>query len=118
MLARRHSPKREKILKLLQHHHGALTVSELHKHVPEMNITTIYRNLELFVKDGLVKKINLGSDEAHYEYSKEPHHHAICTDCDKVIHFQVSDEKIKKLLDLPDFNAESVEITVHGTCRH
>lgn len=118
MSTRRHSSKREKVLKVLQHHHGALSASVIHKALPDMNITTIYRNLELFVKDGLINKLNLGNDEAYYEYSKEPHHHAICNDCDEVIHFSAPEDKIKKLLELEDFKVDSIEITVRGTCQH
>lgn len=83
-----------------------------------MDITTIYRNLELFVEDGVVKKLNLGSEEALYEYAEEIHHHAVCTDCDRIIHFTAPEGEIKELLGLKDFNADSIEITVRGTCKH
>lgn len=115
---RRRSKKREKILETLKRCHGALSVADLHKKLPEMDITTIYRNLELFVEDGVVKKLHLGSDEALYEYTEEAHHHAVCVDCDRVIHFAAPDEEVKKLLGLKDFNTDSIEITVRGTCKH
>lgn len=117
-MTRRNSQKREKVLETLKRSHGALSASALHKKMPEMDITTIYRNLEIFVEDGLVKKLNLGSEEALYEYAEESHHHAVCTDCDRIIHFSVPEEEIKKLLDLKDFNTDSIEITVRGTCKH
>lgn len=117
-MTRRYSQKREKILETLKHSHGALSATELHKKLSGMDLTTVYRNLELFVKDGLVKKLHFGNDEAVYEYTEEAHHHAVCTDCDKVIHFSAPDQEIKKLLDLKGFNTDSIEITVRGTCRH
>lgn len=117
-MQRRRSQKREQILETLKRTHSALSASALHKKLPKMDLTTIYRNLELFVEDGLVKKLNLGGDEAFYEYAEEAHHHAVCTDCDRVIHFTAPEEKVKALLGLKDFNADSIEITVRGTCRH
>ena len=83
-----------------------------------MDLTTVYRNLEIFVEDGVVKKLNLGGEEALYEYTEEAHHHAVCTDCDRVLHFTAPEKEIKALLGLKDFDADSIEITVRGTCRH
>lgn len=115
---RRRSEKREQILETLRRTHSALSAAALHKKLPRIDLTTIYRNLEMFVQDGIVKKLNLNSEEAMYEYAEEAHHHAVCTDCDRVIHFSAPEEKIKDLLDLKDFNIDAIEITVRGTCRH
>lgn len=115
---RRHSPKREKVLSVLKNAHGALSAADIHRKVPEIDLTTIYRNLELFVSDGLVKKLDLDKDEAMYEYREENHHHAICTDCNKIIHFNASDEEIMKAIKVPGFVPESLELTVRGKCNH
>lgn len=115
---RRHSKKRDNILNVLKQRHTALSVAELHKSLPEMDITTIYRNLELFIKDGVIKKLNLSGDEAVYEYTEKAHFHAVCTDCDKVLHFTAPEKEIEKLLNLKDFETESIEITIRGKCLH
>lgn len=117
-MKRRKSLKREQILKVLKGAHGALSAAAIHKKVPKIDLTTIYRNLDMFVKDGTVKRLNLGDSEAQYEYSEETHHHAICLDCDKVIHFTAPDAKIMKLLDIKGYKAKSLEITLRGTCDH
>ena len=117
-MTRRHSKKREQILDVLKHEHGALSASEIHAKVPTLNLATIYRNLDVFVADGEVKKLQLGGTEAVYEYLREPHHHAVCNECNKVIHFTAPDEHIKKLLDIEDFNVDELEVTVRGTCKH
>lgn len=118
MINRRHSKKREKILSVLERNHGALSAAEIHYKLKDMDITTVYRNLELFVKDGVVNKLNLGGDEAQYEYAKEPHHHAVCNDCHRVLHFTAPTEAIKKLINIPGFEAETIDITVKGNCKH
>ncbi|MCB9818571.1 transcriptional repressor [Candidatus Nomurabacteria bacterium] len=115
---RRHSPKREKVLNVLKDAHCALSAADIHRKIPEIDLTTIYRNLELFVSDGLIKKLDLDKDEAMYEYKEGNHHHAICTDCNKVIHFNVSDLEIMKLIKVPNFTPESLELTVRGKCKH
>lgn len=110
--------KRKQILAVLKNTHGTLSASDIHAHVPDIDLVTIYRNLELFVAEKLIKQVYLGTDEAQYEYQSEPHHHAVCTDCDKVIHFTAPEEKIKKLLALEGFQVDEIEVTVRGVCGH
>lgn len=109
--------KRKKILAAIQRHHGALSVADIHKYVPDIDLVTIYRSVELFTQEKLIKRVLLGTDEALYEYQAEPHHHAVCTDCERVIHFKAPDKKIIKLLGLEGFDVEELEVTVRGTCR-
>ena len=116
MTTLRLTKKRQAILDTLQATHGALSAAELHQALPELDLVTIYRNLDLFVKEKLVKRVMLDTTEARYEYQREPHHHALCTDCHKVIHFTALDDAIIKLLGLEGFKVEDLEITVRGTC--
>ena len=117
-MIRRYSKKREQILNVLKDEQGALSASEIHAKLPPLNLTTIYRNLDTFVANGKVKKLQLGGNEAHYEYVREPHHHAVCRECERVIHFTAPDEKIKKLLGVKDFKVDELEVTVRGVCNH
>ncbi len=109
--------KRKKILEVLKSSHSALSAKDIHAKLPDIDLVTIYRNLDLFVKEKLIHEVHLGGGEAQYEYQHEPHHHAICSDCHKVIHFTAPDEKIKKLLGLSDFDVDEIEVTVRGLCR-
>jgi Fur family transcriptional regulator, peroxide stress response regulator len=109
--------KRQQILSLLQAHSGALSAAEVHQQLPDIDLVTIYRNLDLFTKEKLIKRVHLSTDEAQYEYQTQPHHHAICTDCHKVIHFVAPDEKLKRLLGLEKFDVDEIEVTVRGTCK-
>lgn len=115
---RRKSAKREKILNVLKKSKGALSAADIHKKVPEVDLVTVYRNLDVFVSDGLVKKLSLDKSEALFEYQEDDHHHAICTDCNKVIHFELPDQEIMDLIKVEGFLPESLEITVRGKCGH
>ena len=109
---------RKAVLEILQKKKDLLSAADMHKLLPELDLVTIYRSLEYLTKVGLIKKIRLGdSQEARFEYQDSPHHHAVCTECDKVIHFTASDDKIKKLLGINDFEVGEVEITVKGVCK-
>jgi Fe2+ or Zn2+ uptake regulation protein len=117
-MQKRFSKKRQQILDTLKAKQRALTAAELHAALPEMNLTTIYRNLELFTSEKVIRKLQLGTQEARYEYQAKPHHHAVCETCERVIHFTAPDDKIKKLLGLEDFEIDELEVTVRGRHRH
>lgn len=107
---------RKEIVATLKKIHGTLSASDIHKLLPDIDQVTIYRNLDLFVEVGIIKKLHIGGNEAKYEYQAHPHHHAICNDCDRIIHFNASDETLKQALNIPDFDIKSIDIVVRGNC--
>lgn len=109
---------RREILELLQHTPGTRTAGELHATLPHINLVTIYRALEYLVTAGAVKKVHLSADEAHYEVQETPHHHAICTECGKVIHFSTNDAELQQEFSLPGFVVHELDVTLRGRCRN
>lgn len=108
---------RQEILNTLSKAGDTLSASDIHAHLPHVNLVTIYRNLEKFVAEGLVKKLHLDNQEALYEKQSAPHHHAICNDCERVIHFSLKDKKIINNIKLPNFTIGNIDIIVRGTCK-
>lgn len=111
-----HTKKGELILKTLQVTKGFCTAQELHKKIPTINLTTIYRNLEKFTEIGIVQKISLAHQEYAYEYSEHKHHHTVCESCHTIQHIQLSPETLKRIPELSHFDPESIEVIVRGTC--
>lgn len=51
---------------------------------PRINFSTVYRNLEMLVQNGIIEKINLEGKAVFALYAKQYHrHHMICTSCRK-----------------------------------
>ncbi len=107
---------RREILLTLENNSGALTAALIHSQLPHLNIVTIYRNLEYFVAAGLIKKLHLGETEAYFELQETPHHHALCSKCNRVIHFSLDDKVLLKHFKFSDFSITDLEITVRGHC--
>jgi len=64
----------------------------VHKHNPNVGLTTVYRTLELLIRMGLVSKSDFGDGRARYELRYGPkgerhHHHLVCTNCGKVVDY-------------------------------
>ncbi len=56
--------------------------------MPDINVSTVYRTLELLVSLDLVVETLLEGSAGYYEVSPEPsHHHFVCRECGVVEHF-------------------------------
>jgi len=110
------TPKRQAVLDTLTQTHGTMSAADIHATLPDMDLVTIYRTLELFTKEKMIKQFHLASGQAQYEHQSEPHHHAVCVTCEKVIHFKAPDTKLKKLLGIAGFDVDEIEVTVKGSC--
>ena len=105
---------REEILNVLNRH--PLTVEEIHtsllKKKISVDITSIYRSLDLFKKLGLVTEIELGEGKKRYEFNdkNKHHHHIVCEDCGMISDISLTQEK--KLIDSMKKNSK-FKITGH-----
>jgi Fur family ferric uptake transcriptional regulator len=60
--------------------------SQVIKKYPNVNISTVYRTLELLEEMGLVTKTDLGGGRVRYHPAeKGHHHHLVCRECGKII---------------------------------
>ena len=75
-------------LKATDLHPSAETVHEmLHAEHPDISLATVYRNLALFKKQGLIQSIGTVNGIERFDANTQPHVHFICTGCDAVLDF-------------------------------
>jgi Fur family transcriptional regulator, ferric uptake regulator len=84
-----------------------------------VNISTIYRTLELLDKLGLVTHTHLGHGAPTYHLATESDHvHLVCQDCGRVT--EVSPDAIRALITALDeghgFETDVAHLTVFGRC--
>ena len=81
--------KRDAILQYLRStdvHPSAETVYEnLKPQIPDLSLATVYRNLALFKKEGLVMSVSTVSGVERFDGNTTPHVHFVCNDCDAVV---------------------------------
>lgn len=107
--------KRKQVLEVLRKTKDALSAKEIHAQLATMDLATVYRAVEYLSKEKLITTLNF-DNETKYEWQASPHYHAVCSECSRIVHFDASDSRLKKILQIKDFAIEQVEITVHGTC--
>ncbi len=84
--------QRALLLDILRKGGGHLDANELYERArrkqPRLSLSTVYRNLQLFKKLGLVDEHHFTEEHFHYEVkSGGEHHHLLCLGCGKVIEF-------------------------------
>src|SRR4030042_1559344 len=90
--SRRVTAQRALLLELLRRSGGHVDADELYlrarKKNPRISLSTVYRNLQLFKKLGLVDERHFDEEHHHYEVkSGEEHQHLLCINCGKVVEF-------------------------------
>jgi Fur family ferric uptake transcriptional regulator len=120
-LGYRLTPQRTLVWDVLRADGGHLTAeqicTEVQRQFPHINMSTVYRTLELLVDLHLVKEAYFGPSCRFFEVEEEvPHHHLVCQSCGSVTH--VHDDELGTL---PQVMREEqgfsvLELTVYGRC--
>jgi Fur family peroxide stress response transcriptional regulator len=63
----------------------------LHDDHPDISLATVYRNLSLFKKQGLIQSVATVSGTERFDGNPNPHVHFICSNCDAVMDFHQVD---------------------------
>ncbi|HBT47111.1 MAG TPA: transcriptional repressor [Peptococcaceae bacterium] len=81
--------QRAAILEVLAGTREHLTAEEVHRRVrflcPELNLTTVYRNLNLMARQKIIGRVDFGDGRARFEARSDHHHHLFCLGCGRVI---------------------------------
>ncbi len=87
--------------------------------LPEIDKTTIYRSINAYVRNKVLKEIHLSKEYTSYELNKEGdyHQHFMCESCKNTFHIDINLQKIKKLFP-KSFNINEFELNLKGKCNN
>jgi len=116
------TPQRELILDAvdrLGHATPDEVLAEVRKQSTAINVSTVYRTLEVLEELGLVRHAHL-SDRAptYHSVRDHEHFHLVCRNCHKVqsVDPDVLQPLVTRLRDDHGFEPDVGHLTVHGTC--
>ena len=92
---------------------------QLHSRYPYVNISTVYRTLELLKKLHLVTETNFGEGRVRYHVAeKGHHHHLVCRSCGRIIDLEelVLHPLKDTLLQEYGFRADLRHLAIPGEC--
>lgn len=117
------TPQRMMVLSAIENSEGHISAEEIYAQIktkyPEVDISTVYRTLELLKKLGLVIETDMGEGVVRYHASeKGHHHHLVCRDCGAIIDL---DESLlgalrNTLLAEYGFSADLKHLAILGRC--
>jgi Fur family transcriptional regulator, ferric uptake regulator len=119
----RMTPQRMMILSAMESSHEHISAEDIHAQVvakyPHVNISTVYRTLELLKKLGMVYEINLGEGRIRYHAEGSGHHHhLVCQGCGMVI--DIEEATLSSLKDILlreyGFSADLRHVGIFGLC--
>jgi len=58
--------------------------AKVRKRIPSISLATVYKNLNRFLKAGLVQETSLHHGSLRVEVNDHPHHHVVCSSCKKI----------------------------------
>ena len=122
MKALKYSRQRECIKDCLMRRHDHPTADTLYMSIreefPNISLGTVYRNLNLLVDLGEIRKLSCGSGPDRFDGDTSPHYHFVCRECGCVQ--DISLEPVKALDGLAaegfDGSIEGHTTLFYGTC--
>ncbi len=122
-LGLRPTPQRMLILQAILNSPGHISAEDIYEQVreeyPHINISTIYRTLELLKEHHAICVTDLGRGSVLYELLREKrHHHMVCQCCGKILEF---DHRFLKPLEAAleeeyRFKAQIDHLAIFGLC--
>ena len=62
--------------------------TSIREQFPNISLGTVYRNLNLLVELGEIRKLSCGDGTDHFDYDTSPHYHYVCRQCGRVMIFR------------------------------
>ena len=117
------TPQRALILAALIAGEGHVSAEDIYGQVratfPHVNVSTVYRTLELFRDMGLVTQTDLGGGCVQYHYGdKGQHHHLVCQKCGRTVELEDGflEPLRERLLNEHRFYANLMHFAIFGRC--
>lgn len=116
------TPQRHAILEYLIATMKHPTADDIYKALedkfPNMSVATVYNNLRVFKKVGLVKELTYGDSSSRFDYATTDHYHIICESCGKIVDFKYPGlDEVETLAEhMTGFLVNKHRMEVYGIC--
>lgn len=118
----RMTPQRQLVLDAVRHLGHATPeqiCSQVQRAAPAVNITTVYRTLDLLERLGLVRHTHLGHGAPNYSEQEHQHVHLVCHGCGALAEAptDLMEDLVDRLRDESGFALDVTHIALSGHCR-
>lgn len=115
------TPQRQLVLdavEQLEHATPEQICATVQRVAPAVNITTVYRTLDLLERLGVVRHTHLGHGAPNYSVREHKHVHLVCHWCGKVaeVPVEVLDALGRGLAEEHGFHLDATHVALSGSC--
>lgn len=117
------SKQRDRVYELIKsstaHPTASWVYDELKREFSHLSIGTVYRNINILMAQGLIRKIETGSSFDRFDAYMDQHYHFICRSCNRVLDLPLAPlEGLNETVSSQTgYSAEDHCIKFYGTCR-
>ena len=118
---RRYSIQKQMILdalKKLDHPTAQEILDDISRQYPHLSIGTVYRNLNLLLEGGVIRRVSFPDSSDRFDIQLHPHYHMRCTRCGGI--FNIDQDYLKdvdrRIEEHTGFSIESHNILFKGVC--
>jgi Fur family ferric uptake transcriptional regulator len=118
----RMTPSRRAILDQVRRAGTHPTADEVYravrKELPRVSLGTVYRNLEILARHGLIRVVDDAGGQRRYDRTLEDHCHVRCRSCGRIEDFHLDPScRMEDLIQEEcDFNIEGCRVSFVGVC--
>ena len=103
----------EEVKKVHSHPTADEVYKKVRKRIPRISMGTVYRNLDVLCKTGLIRKIDPGYSQMRFDGNTDDHYHITCMNCGRIDDVPV-DQPDNNLDDLAKSLAKATEYKIAG----
>ena len=118
-----YSKQRETILTTIKENSIHPTAEEIYELVikkePNISRSTVYRNINILMDLGKIRKIKTTTGPDRYDYIYDEHSHVICEKCGRIFDFYYNfnqNEIAKNIQNQLKMNVSIDNVTIYGIC--
>ncbi len=122
----RYTSGRRQLVEVLAQAKQPMTLPDIVAADPDLAQSSAYRNLDVLVRSGVIRRLSAGGDHAHFELA-EPllghHHHLICIRCGSIEDIHLSsdvellvDQSLSEIASQTGFTPIHHSLDLHGHC--
>jgi len=116
----RYTKPRKLVFEALAHYSKPVSVAEINYYLKnKIDLTSIYRTLELMKKSNIAEETEFGDGKKRYELISEKghHHHLICENCGDIEDIKMKeDELLNKVKTKSKFAIKKHKLEFFGLC--
>lgn len=116
------TPQRHAVLEFLLDSETHPTADDIYKALepkfPNMSVATVYNNLRVLRKAGLVRELTYGDSSSRFDCNMTDHYHIMCEDCGKIVdfHYPPLDEVESLAEKVTGFEVSHHRMELYGKC--